>query len=83
MKRKKYPINREFLPLSLYTPTISPESIARTNKLYRMPKSIFKDPAVSFRTYSIPGYKGGMIDMMLITPAGVERPAAHLRSLRA
>ena len=68
MKRTKYPINREFLPLSLYTPTISRESIARANKLYRPPKSIFRDPAVSIRTVMIPGCQGGEIELKLITP---------------
>ena len=75
MMKKNYPINREFLPLSLYTPTISKESIARTNKLYRVPKAIFKDPSVSISTFAIPGYNGGEIEMMIITPVGIDHPA--------
>ncbi len=73
--KQKYPINKEFLPLSLYTPTISRKSIAFTNKLYRVPKSLYKDPSISIRTFKIPGYKGDEIEMMLITPIGVQNPA--------
>ena len=75
MKKSKYPINKEFLPLSLYTPVISPKSIESINKLYRVPKSIFKDPEVSIETVMIPGYEDGEIELMLITPVGVEKPA--------
>ena len=47
MKRQKYPISKEFLPLSLYTPpTLSRKSIERANRLYRFPKSLYKDPSL-------------------------------------
>ena len=75
MKRNKYPINREFLPLSLYTQTISPKSIARVNKLYRPPKSIYRDPSLDIKTVMIPAYKDGEIELMLIAPAGIKKPA--------
>lgn len=71
----KYPIDREFLPLSLYTPTISVKAIERTNKLYRTPKSLFKDPELSVKMLKIPGCDGGEIEMLLIEPAGIEKPA--------
>lgn len=44
MKRQKYPINREYFPLSLYTPTMTRKGIERANRLYREPKSIYRDP---------------------------------------
>ena len=75
MKKTKYPINKEFFPLSLYTPTISRKSIETINKLYRVPKSIYNDPEVSIETVMIPGYKNGEIELMLITPVGIEKPA--------
>ena len=78
MMKKNYPINREFLPLSLYTPTISKESIARTNKLYHVPKAIFKDSSISINTFKIPSYNGGEIEMMLINPVGDRSPGAVL-----
>ena len=74
MKKSKYPINKEFFPLSIYTPLIDPKSIEAINKLYRVPKSIFKDPEVSIETVMIPGYEDGEIELMLITPVGVEKP---------
>ena len=75
MKKSKYPINKEFFPLSMYTPEINRKSIENINRLYRVPKSIFKDPEVSIETVMIPGYEDGEIELMLITPVGVEKPA--------
>ena len=75
MKKTKYPINKEYFPLSLYTPTMTPGGIARANRIYRAPKSIYKDPALNIRTLEIPGYKDGMIELMIITPVGIETPA--------
>ena len=74
-KRQKYPINKEFFPLSLYTPTISPKSIERVNKLYRFPKSLYKDPSLNITTVKIPGYMDGEIELMLFMPVGIEKPA--------
>ncbi|MBR0468345.1 MAG: alpha/beta hydrolase [Mogibacterium sp.] len=75
MKIRKYPINKEFLPLSLYTQSISRKSIERANKLYRVPKSLYKDPELDIRTVMIPAFRGGEIEMMLMTPVGIEKPA--------
>ncbi len=75
MKKTKYPINREYLPLSLFTPTISRRSIALSNKLYSMPKSLYKDPSLNITTVNIPGYKDGEIELMLFTPVGIEKLA--------
>lgn len=75
MKKQKYPINSEFFPLSLFMPTISRKGIERINMLYREPKSIYKDPSVSISKVMIPAYKDGEIELMLITPAGIGKPA--------
>ncbi len=75
MKRTKYPISREFLPLSLYTPRMTKKSIARTNRLYRVPKSLFKDPELNVRTFMIPSFRGAKIELMLIEPVGIKKPA--------
>jgi len=40
-----------------------------------MPKSLFKDHSLTIRTVKIPGYKGGEIELMLLAPAGIEKPA--------
>lgn len=75
-KRQKYPISKKFLPLSLYTPpTLSRKSIERANRLYRFPKSLYKDPSLNISTLKIPGYKGGEIELMLFRPVGIEKPA--------
>ncbi len=36
---------------------------------------MYKDPSLSIRTVKIPSYKDGEIELMLITPIGVEYPA--------
>lgn len=75
MKIRKYPISREYLPLSMYTPSISPRGIELANKLYRMPRSLYKDPELNIETVKIPGYEDGEIELLLFTPAGIEKPA--------
>lgn len=75
MKKRRYPINREFLPLSLYTQAVNEKSIARTNRLYKTPKKLFKDPSLSVKTFKIPSYKNAEIEMMLIEPLGIKKPA--------
>ena len=76
MKRQKYPISKEFLPLSLYTPpALSRKSIDRANRLYRFPKSLYKDPSLNISMLKFPGYKGGEIELMLFRPVGIEKPA--------
>ena len=75
MKRQKYPINREYFPLSLYTPTMTRKGIERANRLYREPKSIYRDPELIISKVNIPGYNDGEIELMIFTPLGIERPA--------
>lgn len=75
MSKTKYPISKEFFPLTLYTPTISRAGIKRANMLYRPPKSMYTDPELDVTLYRIPGYKGDDIDMLLIAPKGLKRPA--------
>ena len=75
MKINKYPINKEFLPLTLYTPSMNVSAIARFNKIARPPKAMFKDPSLNVKTVKIPSYKDGEIELMLIEPAGIEHPA--------
>ena len=64
MKIRKYPISREYLPLSMYTPSISRRGIELANKLYRMPKSLYRDPELRIETVKIPGYKDGEIELL-------------------
>ncbi|MBR3126556.1 MAG: alpha/beta hydrolase [Mogibacterium sp.] len=75
MNINKYPINKEYLPLSLYTPNMTRRGIERANRLYRMPKSLFKDPEINISMLKIPGYKDGEIELILIEPAGIGKPA--------
>ena len=75
MKKTKYPINKEFLPLSLYTPNLNSKAIVHFNKLARLPKSLLKDPSLNIKTVKIPAYKDGEIELTLIEPVGIERPA--------
>jgi len=71
----KYPINKEFLPLSLYTPNLSKRAIHIFNKLARVPGPLKRDPALNVRTLKIPSYKNGEIELTLIEPLGIRRPA--------
>lgn len=78
MARTKYPINKEFFPLTRFTPPINRFSIQLSRKAFRVPKFLRKDPALKIQTLKIPAYREGEIELLVLTPKGIEEPSPCL-----
>ena len=65
----KYPINREFLPFSLFTNPINDPALAgRLGALMQPPGWLWKDPALMVVRQQILGYRGGNVEVLVMTP---------------
>lgn len=79
MKKTKYPISREFYPVSLFTPRLDRRTIMMAQKMMGgVPKTLLSDPELSIQTFMIPGWNGGEIEMTIMTPIGIKYPAPGL-----
>lgn len=82
MKKAKYPISREFASISWFTPKIDRRTVLMSQKFMgKAPKSLYSDPMLDVRTVMIPGYKGGEIELTLMTPVGISYPAPCLLNI--
>ena len=78
MAKSKYPISREFFPFNRFTPSVSKRFISLAQKGMKTPGFVFKDPAVDVRTQRIPAFREGEIDLLIITPKGIQTPSPCL-----
>ena len=78
MAKSKYPISREFFPYSLFTPHVSRRSLKLARTAMKTPGFIYRDPDMETRALTIPSYKGGEIELLVFTPAGIAGPAPCL-----
>ncbi len=75
MAKNRYPIRREFFPYSRFTPPVSMRFVSLARKGMKTPGFIFRDPDVSVRTQKIPAFRNGEIELLIMTPGGMESPA--------
>ncbi len=75
MAKTKYPINREFFPYSKFTPPVSRRFVRFVQKMKKTPGFIYRDPDLDVRAQLIPAFKDGQIELVIITPKGLPRPA--------
>lgn len=78
MTKTKYPIKREFFPYSKFTPSVSRRFVSLAQKSMKTPGFIFKDPEVAVRKRRISSYRNGEIELLILTPKGIETPAPCL-----
>ena len=78
MAKTNYPINREFFPYSRFTPSVSRGFVRLAQKCMKMPGFVFRDPDVDVRTRRIPAFREGEIDLLILTPRGIQTPAPCL-----
>ena len=78
MAKSKYPISREFLPYSLFTPHVSKGFLKLARKAMKTPAFIYRDPEIGTRSLTIPSYNGGGIELLVFTPGGIAAPAPCL-----
>lgn len=75
MKKTRYPINREFFPYSKFTPPVSRGFLRLAQKGMKMPRFLFRNPDVEARLQRIPGFRDGQIELLILTPKGIPKPA--------
>lgn len=65
-----YPINKEFFPFSVFTNPIRDPALAGfLGSKMTVPCQLFSDKDISVRREEILGYRGGSVEVLLITPA--------------
>ena len=74
----KYPISREFFPFNLFAPPISRRFVLLAQRFMKTPKFLWKDPALDVQSRRIPGYQGEEIELLILTPKGLEKTAPCL-----
>ena len=78
MSKTKYPIKREFFPYSKFTPSVDRRFVRLAQKGMKTPGFVFRDPDVEVRRQRIPAFRGGEIELLIMTPKGIQTPAPCL-----
>ena len=78
MSKTKYPISREFFPFNMFAPPMSRRFVLLAQKHMKTPKFLWKDKALSVESRMIPGYRGEGIELLILTPNGLEKNAPCL-----
>ena len=78
MTKGKYPISREYLPFSLFTPSVSREFVLQAQKYMKVPGFLWKDKEIEVTGRKIEGYQGGAVELLIMTPKGLSSPAPCL-----
>ena len=78
MARTKYPVSSEFFPFSCFTPPMNRFFVLLAQKFMKTPKLLWKDPALHVESRIIPGYRGGEVEVFILTPDGLTEPAPCL-----
>ena len=75
----KYPISREFFPYTHFAAPISPAFLKLAAMgMKKTPGFVFKDPALHVESRLIPGYQGGMIELLILSPQNLPARAPCL-----
>ena len=78
MVKAKYPISREFFPFNLFAPPMSRRFVLLAQMGMKTPKFLWKDPQLEVQSRRIPGYQGGEIEILILTPEGLGESAPCL-----
>ena len=75
----KYPIKKEFFPYTHFSAPLSPAFLKLAAMgMKKTPGFVYKDPALLVESRLIPGYQGGMIEILILTPKNVPAHAPCL-----
>lgn len=77
----KYPISNEFFPFNKFTPPMSRTFALLAQKGMKTPGFLWKDPLLQVQSYRIPGYQGGEVEVLLLSPKGIGEPAPCLMNI--
>ncbi len=78
MAKTRYPISREFFPYNRMTPSVNRNFVLLAQKTMKKPGFVFKDPDVDALIQMIPSFRGGEIELVILTPRGIQTPAPCL-----
>jgi len=78
MAKRKYPISKEFFPFNHFTPHMSRWFVKLAQKGMKVPGFLWKDPELDVQSRMIPAYKGGQIELFILSPKDIETPAPCL-----
>ncbi|MBR6571442.1 MAG: alpha/beta hydrolase [Clostridia bacterium] len=75
----KYPIKKEFFPYTHFSAPLSPAFLKLAAMgMKKTPGFVYKDPALLVESRLIPGYQGGMIEILILTPKNLPAHAPCL-----
>lgn len=74
----KYPISKEFLPYSLFTPPMNRPFVKLAQWAMKTPRFLWQNPALAVETHLVPVGQGAEIELYLLTPRGLATPAPCL-----
>lgn len=77
----KYPISSEFFPFNKFKPPMSRAFALLAQKHMKTPGFLRKDPLLRVQSYRIPGYQGGEVEVLLLSPEGLAEPAPCLMNI--
>ena len=75
MAKTRYPIRREFFPYSRFTPSVSRPFVRLAQRAMIIPPFVFRTSHVKARLQKIPAYRGGVMELLILTPDNIHRPA--------
>ena len=78
MSKTKYPILREFFPFDRFTAPVDRRTVALAQKVMGPPRFLWRDKELDVRRERIPGYRGGEVELLILTPKGLDAPAPCL-----
>lgn len=74
----KYPISKEFFPFNLFAPPMSRRFVQLAQWGMKTPGFLWKDPQLAVQSRRIPGWQGGEIELLILTPANLPERAPCL-----
>jgi len=78
MAKKKYPISKEFFPFNRFAPPMSRGFVLLAQKCMKIPGLLYRDGQIDVQKRMIPGFRGGEIEIFIISPKGIPSPAPCL-----
>lgn len=78
MAKARYPISREFLPFSLFTPPMGRGLARLAQKLMKTPKWRIRERSMQIQSIKIPGFRAGEIELIVFSPEGIGAPSDAL-----
>ena len=77
-RKSKYPISKEFFPLTLFTAPMNPKIIAYAQKYMGVPQFVWNDKELVVVSHKIKSYDDSCIEALVMTPKDIGRNAPCL-----